>query len=1008
METPKCSGLITRPACSATSSITRRAAATSSGVHEDGSQPSAKRPHLRSAAGTMPPVQNSRGRCTGSGDNATSSKSADAPWWVTGSPAQSLRITGSISSITRPLIGPATPTAPDSGCRGMPGTKVISRRPPDRRSSVDSCLATRTRFRPGRSRVVPSFRWELWAAANARAARGSSVGAVNTSGSQIESNPSPSMSSTRREKPAPSTSAVAPMPTPKRTFTGNSPAGDDRAVRHTRPSRHRQRRSVEPVDGGEGFDRLPAQSGRLAHRLAQGQHPGHRHGVGHAEQLLDRRLVPHHHGGHDPGQALGPGGQQDAPRERVDRCSADQGVMVRIAVDGGQPGEVGQEDEHDRDLVEVLGEPTRANGCGLGDGRGTCDRPVLQLAVGDHRPRGEAGRHLGQVLVPAGKVDVPHGPAEGWVLHQNDPPGLAVAPVGCESGVVQHPVDRLVGDGRIPVLTHRPGGAKCVDQFHPLDGSGAAPRPRTPGNAPAHRPTGAPVRSPVHGRRPIHDLIDWALGQPRPGHRRAVPFPARSAPPTPRCTVMARPPTHHHHRHRGRRARRRPLLPRCRVRYRGSAPLVVAVLILTGCSASAPTAGHSAPATSKLPGATAAGTSTPTAAAPAAGTSTTAAGTGALSLVVEPDDDYRSTDQLIASAHHTIDMTMYELADTQAQALLIAARQRGVAIRVVLDQADSGASVNQSAYGQLQGAGVPVRWAPDGVIFHQKTVTVDGAVSAIMTGNLTSQFYGTTRDFVVMDRAPAAVAAIEAVFADDWDGRPITGGSTPDGLVWSPGAEPALVGLIDAAHRSVSVENEEMDSTPIVSALEAAGLRGVLVEVTMTANSEWDTAFAALTGAGVRVATYPDSPSALYVHAKAIVVDGSTAFVGSQNFSTSSLDDNRELGLVTGDPAVVGPLAQTLAGDFAGATPFAGGPGSCSPAGRRAVPHRPGGEVLPGGRVLPCRTARPDRRGRRRPDHLCRRRRLALGAGGLSGLTGLGCAGPAVLPTAPRGWRRPR
>ena len=417
---------------------------------------------------------------------------------------------------------------------------------------------------------------------------------------------------------------------------------------------------------------------------------------------------------------------------------------------------------------------------------------------------------------------------------------------------------------------------------------------------------------------------------------------------------MARPPTHHHDRHRGRRARRRPLLPRCRVRYRGSAPLVVAVLILTGCSASAPTAGHSAPATSKLPGATAAGTSTPTAVAPAAGTSTTAAGTGALSLVVEPDDDYRSTDQLIASAHHTIDMTMYELADTQTQALLIAARQRGVAIRVVLDQADSGASVNQSAYGQLQGAGVPVRWAPDGVIFHQKTVTVDGAVSAIMSGNLTSQYYGTTRDFVVMDRAPAAVAAIEAVFADDWDGRPITGGATPDGLVWSPGAEPALVGLIDAAHRSVSVENEEMDSTPIVSALEAAGLRGVLVEVTMTANSEWDTAFAALTGAGVRVATYPDSPSALYIHAKAIVVDGSTAFVGSQNFSTSSLDDNRELGLVTGDHAVVGSLAQTLAGDFAGATPFAGGPAAAT---TTAPPPTPQPSSAQGAAPRPAGTA---------------------------------------------------
>jgi hypothetical protein len=163
-------------------------------------------------------------------------------------------------------------------------------------------------------------------------------------------------------------------------------------------------------------------------------------------------------------------------------------------------------------------------------------------------------------------------------------------------------------------------------------------------------------------------------------------------------------------------------------------------------------------------------------------TSTAAVGTGMLTLTVEPDDGYRSVGQLIASARHTIDMTMYELADTEAQGLLIAARQRGVAIRVLLDHAYSGASVDQAAHPQLEGAGVPVRWAADAVIFHQKTITVDGAVSAVMTGNLTAQHYGTTRDFVVTDRDPTAVAAVEAGFDRDWNALPRRpGGEVPQG-----------------------------------------------------------------------------------------------------------------------------------------------------------------------------------------------------------------------------------
>jgi phosphatidylserine/phosphatidylglycerophosphate/cardiolipin synthase-like enzyme len=192
-----------------------------------------------------------------------------------------------------------------------------------------------------------------------------------------------------------------------------------------------------------------------------------------------------------------------------------------------------------------------------------------------------------------------------------------------------------------------------------------------------------------------------------------------------------------------------------------------------------------------------------------------------------------------------------------------------------------------------------------------------------MTGNLTSQYFATTRDFTIIDRDPAAVSAIESVFASDWSGAPLVSGPDVAGLVWSPGSEPALVGLIDSARHSLLVENEEMDSSDVESALEAASLRGVDVDVVMTADPEWNAAFTALTGSGVHVATSPDVPSALFIHAKAVVADDTTAFVGSQNFSTSSLDDNRELGVVTADPAVVDPVTQTLAADFAGATAFA-------------------------------------------------------------------------------------
>jgi cardiolipin synthase len=295
---------------------------------------------------------------------------------------------------------------------------------------------------------------------------------------------------------------------------------------------------------------------------------------------------------------------------------------------------------------------------------------------------------------------------------------------------------------------------------------------------------------------------------------------------------------------------------------------------------------------------------------------------GALSLYVEPQDGYRSVEALIAQARRTIDMTIYELSDRPVQGLLIAAHHRGVAVRVLLDRAYHGASFNQAAYTQLTEAGVAVRWGPASTIVHQKTLTIDHQVAAVMTGNLTADDQATTRDFVVVDRDPGAVAAIESVFADDWAGDPIAGGPAVAGLVWSPGSESALVSLIASARRSVTLENEEMDAPGVESALEAAAGRGIGVEVVMTADPDWSDALSALTRAGVRVLTYPDTDDARYIHAKAIVVDGATAYVGSQNFSDASLDYNRELGIITTDPSVVGPVAQTLAGDAAGARAF--------------------------------------------------------------------------------------
>ena len=365
-------------------------------------------------------------------------------------------------------------------------------------------------------------------------------------------------------------------------------------------------------------------------------------------------------------------------------------------------------------------------------------------------------------------------------------------------------------------------------------------------------------------------------------------------------------------------------------RRRGGTILVwLTLLAVSGCASAAPALSPSPRSTA----APAAGSPTPAGepasltAVPSPSTATaTATTTGGSddSLVVEPGQGMGTVYQAITGARHSLDLVIYELEDTTAVNDLIQAKDRGVSVRVILDQAYA-KSQNESAYATLAAHGVDVHWSSTQVdITHQKTLIVDSDEALVMTGNMTSQYYASTRDFILADSDARDVAAIEAVFDADFSNTAVQP-SPGDDLVWSPGSAAALVGLIQGAKKELLVENEEMSEQEIVVALEAAAQRGVDVQVCMTDSSSWSSEFSDLTHDGVRVYTYsPDA--ALYIHAKAIVADPGTDsirwFLGSENFSSTSLDLNRELGVELNDASTGNRLASVIDGDIAGASPW--------------------------------------------------------------------------------------
>jgi phosphatidylserine/phosphatidylglycerophosphate/cardiolipin synthase-like enzyme len=294
------------------------------------------------------------------------------------------------------------------------------------------------------------------------------------------------------------------------------------------------------------------------------------------------------------------------------------------------------------------------------------------------------------------------------------------------------------------------------------------------------------------------------------------------------------------------------------------------------------------------------------------------------SLITQPGPGNEPVVERINAAEKSIDLVMYSLDDTAVVRALADAVVRGVSVRVLLNGGyyAKHETNNDASYNALKTASVPVRWTPTAfALTHQKTLVVDGDDALVMTFNVQSKYYATGRDFAVDDTDPADVSAIEKTFSADWDGDSI---SAPHGdtLVWSPGSEDELIYLIDSATSTLDIYNEEMDDADITHALERAASRGVSVRVVMTYATNWKAAFTELVQAGVGVRTFASSSKKIYIHAKVILVDGTEVFIGSENFSDTSMNKNRELGLVLSSAAVIRGVGQVFDADWAGARPF--------------------------------------------------------------------------------------
>ena len=197
---------------------------------------------------------------------------------------------------------------------------------------------------------------------------------------------------------------------------------------------------------------------------------------------------------------------------------------------------------------------------------------------------------------------------------------------------------------------------------------------------------------------------------------------------------------------------------------------------------------------------------------------------------------------------------------------------------------------------------------------------IDEATLFVLTANLSQSGLGGSslarnRKFGVVDTHSEDVAEAAAIFHADWNHtQPVLHDTN---MVVSPmNSRAKITALIASAHTSLLIEDEEMYDSSSEDALIAAARRGV--RLILPGPTDIEAAdVVRLTAGGVRL-VYVSAP---FIHAKVIVADGRLAFVGSENFSATSLDENREVGLLLSDTTALATITTTFERDWAVGAP---------------------------------------------------------------------------------------
>jgi cardiolipin synthase len=279
-------------------------------------------------------------------------------------------------------------------------------------------------------------------------------------------------------------------------------------------------------------------------------------------------------------------------------------------------------------------------------------------------------------------------------------------------------------------------------------------------------------------------------------------------------------------------------------------------------------------------------------------------------LITEPDDGITPILKAINRARASIDIVIFRLDRAEIEPALAAAVTRGVVVRALIAHTNRGGEDRlRKLELSLLKCGVTVaRTADDLLRYHGKMMIVDSTLY-VFGFNYTKLDTIRSRSFGIVTRDQRLVKEAGNLFEADRTRQPYS--PNHQRLVVSPeNSREVLTAFIRRARKQLLIYDQQVSDNLIQRVLQDRVRAGVEVRVIGKIEKSLS---------GVEARKLPD----LRLHVRAIVRDGSAAFVGSQSLRRLELNGRREIGVIINNSRVARSLQNVFEADWENSRPRA-------------------------------------------------------------------------------------